>query len=137
MTRERAKEIALRLVNESIKREGEDGIYMMCPKPGKNTWTYKEAKESILEDKSLEDTNTNIIDLVIEYDEYAKKHNIKSPKDLVIKEENENVKDFYSVYSHEEVEKVDKRISELQEKYEQKLREAQWKAKDFPMMDKL
>ena len=37
----------------------------------------------------------------------------------------------------EEVEKVDKRISELQEKYEQKLREAQWKAKDFPMMDKL
>ena len=79
MTREEAKEIALWLVNESIKQHGEDGIYVMCPKPGKNSWTYKEAKEAILEDKPLEDSNNNIIDMIIEYDEYAKKHNIKAP----------------------------------------------------------
>ena len=80
MTREEAKEIALRLVNESIKQHGEDGIYMMCPKPGKNSWTYKEVKDAILEDKPLEDSNNNIIDMVIEYYGYSRKHNIKAPK---------------------------------------------------------
>lgn len=80
MTREEAKEIALRMVNECIEKYGEDAIYIMAPKPGKNSWTYKEAKESILEDKCMEDSNTNIIDMIIEYEEYAKEHNLDIPK---------------------------------------------------------
>ena len=80
MIRKEAKEIALRLVNECIEKYGEDAIYMMAPKPGKNSWTYKEAKESILEDRYMEDSNTNIIDMIIAYETYAKEHNLETPK---------------------------------------------------------
>lgn len=72
MTREEAKQIALKEIEEGIRQEGEDAVFMMSPKTGKCSWTYKEAKESILEDKCLEDSNCNLVDLVLNYDKYLK-----------------------------------------------------------------
>ena len=37
MTREEAKQILLEEIEEYIKKEGEDGIALQCPKPGKKT----------------------------------------------------------------------------------------------------
>jgi len=71
MTREEAKQIALKEIEEGIRQEGEDAIFMMSPKTGKCSWTYKEARESILEDKCLEDSNVNLIDMILKY--YFKK----------------------------------------------------------------
>jgi len=78
MTREEAKKIALKQVEDDIVKHGEDAIYMMSPKIGKDYWTYKEAKESILKDECLEDTTINLIDSILKYEEYAKEHNLKS-----------------------------------------------------------
>ena len=44
-------------------------------------------------------------------------------------------KDFYSVFSKEQVEEIDKRIEESQRLYNAKLMDAIRKAKDFPMTD--
>lgn len=73
MTREEAKEIALKEIESGIMKEGEDANFLMSPKTGKCVWTYKEAKESVLEDKCLEDSNINLIDTVLKYAEYKKK----------------------------------------------------------------
>ena len=51
MTRDEAKQIALDAINKEIELHGEDYIYMLAPQKGKNSWTLREAKESILEDK--------------------------------------------------------------------------------------
>ena len=76
MTREEAKQIALKEVEKGIKENGEDAIFMMSPKIGKDCWTWKEAKEAILEDKALEDSGGyNLIDSVLKYDVYLKAKN--------------------------------------------------------------
>lgn len=78
MTREEAKQIALKTINEEIKKHGENYVYMQSPKRGKNTWTLKEAKESILNDTTLEDTNINLIDGIIELDKFLKENGKKT-----------------------------------------------------------
>ena len=70
MTREEAKEIALKMCKDSIEKYGEDAIFVQAPCYGKCSWTYKEALDSILNDTVLENTNENIIDSVLEYYEY-------------------------------------------------------------------
>ena len=71
MTREKAKQIALEMIDAKIAKHGEEGIYMCSPKIGKSSWTNKEARESILEDKPLEDScGHNIIDSVLAYYKY-------------------------------------------------------------------
>ena len=71
MTREEAKKIALEMIDAEIAIYGEEGIYMRSPKIGKNSWTNKEVRESILEDKPLEDScGHNIIDSVLAYYRY-------------------------------------------------------------------
>ena len=71
MTRKEAKKIALEMIDAEITIYGEEGIFMQSPKIGKNSWTNKEARESILEDKPLEDSGEyNIIDSVLEYYKY-------------------------------------------------------------------
>jgi hypothetical protein len=68
-----------RLVNNDPK--GEDGYFMMSPKIGKDVWTYKEAIESVTEDKPLEDSgNYNIIDSTIKYLRYIEEHNSEHNK---------------------------------------------------------
>ena len=80
MTRDEAKEFALKLIDEDIEKYGEDAFFMRAPKTGKNSWTFKEAKESVIKDKCLEDSNTNPIDMILEFEEYAKEHNLETPK---------------------------------------------------------
>lgn len=71
MTREEAKQIALKMIDAEITKHGEEGIFMRAPKIGKNSWTNREAKESILEDKPLEDScGYNLIDTVLAYYRY-------------------------------------------------------------------
>lgn len=71
MTREEAKKIALEMIDAEIVKHGEEGIFMCSPKTGKSSWTNKEARESILEDKPLEDScGHNIIDTVLAYSRY-------------------------------------------------------------------
>lgn len=71
MTREEAKKIALEMIDAEITKHGEEGIFMRSPKIGKNSWTNKEARESILEDKPLEDScEYNLIDSVLAYYKY-------------------------------------------------------------------
>ena len=43
--------------------------------------------------------------------------------------------DFFSVHSREEVAEIDKRIEKSQREYDAKLRDKMMKAKDFPMTD--
>ena len=73
MTREEAKKIALEEVMKEIEKSGEDALFCAAPQPGKNSWTLKEALEAINEDKELENSGMNLIDSVIELDEYLKK----------------------------------------------------------------
>ena len=77
MTREEAKEFALKEIEKGIRQKGENAMFMMSPKTGKCSWTYKEAKESVLRDECLEDTNDNLIDMVLDYENYKSNHNIK------------------------------------------------------------
>ena len=71
MTRKEAKKIALEMIDAEITKHGEEGIFMQSPKIGKNSWTNKEARESILEDKPLEDScGYNLIDSVLAYYRY-------------------------------------------------------------------
>ena len=72
MTREEAKKKALDSINEGIAKFGEDAPFMRCPMPGKNTWTFKEAKESVEKDTCLEGTNDNLIDDILKLDEYLR-----------------------------------------------------------------
>lgn len=72
MTRDEAKEIALKAIEKEIELHGEDYIYMLAPQKGKNSWTLREAKESILEDKELENSDTNLIDGILNLDKYMK-----------------------------------------------------------------
>jgi len=74
MTREEAKQIALNAVNKEIELHGEDYIYIASPQKGKNTWTLKEAKESIIKDTTLENSGTNLIDGILNLDKYVKKY---------------------------------------------------------------
>lgn len=73
MDREEAKKIALDAINKEIEKHGEDYVYLMSPQRGKNTWTLKEAKESIINDTTLENSKYNIIDGIINFHEYKKK----------------------------------------------------------------
>lgn len=70
MTREEAKKKALDCINKGIEEYGEDAPFMSCPMPGKNTWTFKEAKEAVENDISLEGINDNLIDDILKLDEY-------------------------------------------------------------------
>ena len=70
MDRKTAKNILLKQVNKDIEIFGEDAITLASPMKGKNSWTYKEYKQAIVEDKCLENTNLNPIDTLLEYDKY-------------------------------------------------------------------
>ena len=74
MERTKAKELALEMVNEEIAKYGEDHIIMRAPwrapGRGKNFWTAKEIKESIINDTIPEGCTSNVIDDILHYHEY-------------------------------------------------------------------
>lgn len=78
MKREQAQRYLLRDIEKHIIEEGESGIAMMAPQPGKNVWTWKEMKEAVLEDKELEGGGGNPIDDLLKYEEYRLKHGMGS-----------------------------------------------------------
>ena len=77
MTRDEAKQIALKSIEEEIEKNGENHIFIAAPQLGKNSWTLKECKEAILNDKPLENTDNNLIDGIINLDKYLREHNLK------------------------------------------------------------
>ena len=78
MTREEAKQILLEEIEEYIKKEGEDGIALQCPKPSKNSWTWKEYKEAVVNDTDLEGCeDSNPIDTLIDLENWRREHNNK------------------------------------------------------------
>lgn len=66
MTRKEAANIALTEIKNGMLKYGENAIFVASPQPGKNTWTWKEAYESVMNDTYLENTKHNIIDSIIE-----------------------------------------------------------------------
>jgi hypothetical protein len=72
MTRDEAKKIALDSINKEIELRVEDSIFAMSPMRGKNSWTLREAKESIMEDKCLENTDCNLIDDTLKFYKWKK-----------------------------------------------------------------
>lgn len=78
MTREQAKYILLQDVDEEIRNNGEDGIALMCPQPGKNSWTWKEYKEAVMNDTDLEGCeDSNPIDTLLDLENWRKEQNNK------------------------------------------------------------
>jgi hypothetical protein len=87
MTREQAKQILLKSLEKEIKKHGENTVAVMSPMPGKNSWTYKEYKEAVINDTDLEGCeDSNPIDSLIRYDEYRLEHGMESMVDKFLKE---------------------------------------------------
>ena len=78
MTRDEAKQIALKAIEKEIELHGENYIYLAAPQQGKNSWTLREAKESILENKKIENSNTNLIDGILNLEKYMKEQTKKT-----------------------------------------------------------
>lgn len=72
ITREQAKEFALKSTKDLMTKEGKtlDDMCLFSPKKGKNSWTYREYIEAIEQDKCLEDSDNNPIDMILNYEKY-------------------------------------------------------------------
>ena len=76
MTRQEIQKFLIEDFKEEIAEKGENAVFCAAPQPGKNTWTLKEALESVENDIELENCGMNIIDSVIDYQKYRKEHNL-------------------------------------------------------------
>lgn len=83
MTRKEAQKEALIMIDEHIATEGENAIALMVPQPGKNSWTWKEVRESTINDTPLEGLidplfegiiDCNFIDSMLAYDKLMQEH---------------------------------------------------------------
>lgn len=70
MTRERAKRIGLYFIKKWAQKNGWDAVYMAAPQTGKNTWTAREYKEALMNDITLEGTDVNPIDGILNLEKY-------------------------------------------------------------------
>lgn len=88
MTREQAKQILLKDVEKNIKKFGEDADAILMTRIGKNSWTWKEYKEAVINDTDLEGCkDSNPIDMLLDYEEYRLERGLKSMVDVFLKEE--------------------------------------------------
>lgn len=75
MTREEAQKEALQIIDEHIATEGESAIAFMAPQRGKNSWTWKEVRESTINDTPLEGIKDgNFIDDMIAMYKWKQEH---------------------------------------------------------------
>ena len=78
MTREEAKELCLKLLEEDMEKNNKslDDVFLMSPRRGKDSWTYGEYKEAVINDKPLDglDTEKTPIDDMLNYQRYLKEH---------------------------------------------------------------
>lgn len=73
MTREQAKEVALKSTKNDMERLGKtlDDVCIMSPRIGKDNWTFREVIDAIEKDANLEDCeDSNPIDSILRYDKY-------------------------------------------------------------------
>ena len=76
MTREEVKKQLLNEIDKSAEKHGGlDEIFCKAPQVGKNTWTWREYREAVEQDKPMENLNENPIDVYITYLNYVKKSN--------------------------------------------------------------
>lgn len=79
MTREEIKQQLLNEIDKSAKKHGGlDVIMLRSPQVGKCSWTWREYREAVEQDKPMENTTDNPIDVYIRYLEYVKKSNQKN-----------------------------------------------------------
>lgn len=76
MTRQEAQNSLLRWIDEEIAKCGENENFMASPKIGKNSWSLKEARESVINDVELEDSGTNLIDDLLNLEKWHNERNI-------------------------------------------------------------
>ena len=67
-TRKEIQEIALAQAAKLIEKYGEDSIYVQEPQPRKNTWTYGELYNAVLNDEPLENNSNPIDDMIKLYE---------------------------------------------------------------------
>lgn len=84
MTRERAKKIGLYFINRWAKENGWNSVYMAAPKTGKNTWTAEEYEEALINDTTLEGTDENPIDEILNLEKFYNKRgkSLENEKDI-------------------------------------------------------
>lgn len=75
MSREEAQREVLLFIEERIAVEGENAIAFMAPQPGKNSWTWKEVRESTINDTPLEGIKEgNFIDDMLSMYKWKQEH---------------------------------------------------------------
>lgn len=75
MSRDEAQKELLLFIDEHIANEGENAIAFMAPQPGKNSWTWKEVRESIINDAPLEGIKKgNFIDDMLAMYKWKQEH---------------------------------------------------------------
>ena len=67
-TRKEIQETALVQIAKLIEKYGEDSIYVKAPQPEKNTWTYGELYNAVLNDEPLKNNSNPIDDMIKLYE---------------------------------------------------------------------
>lgn len=76
MTREEVKKQLLNEIDKSAEKHGGlDALFAKAPQVGKNSWTWREYREAVEQDRPMENLNENPIDVYIRYLGYVKKSN--------------------------------------------------------------
>jgi hypothetical protein len=78
MTREEIKNQLLNEIDKSAEKHGGlDVMFAKAPQVGKCSWTWREYREAVEQDKPMENMTENPIDVYIRYLNYVKKSNQK------------------------------------------------------------
>lgn len=91
MTREQAKEVALKSTKNDMERLGKtlDDVCIISPRIGKDNWTFREVIDAIEKDTDLEGCeDSNPIDMFLSYEEYRLERGLESMVDIFLKKKN-------------------------------------------------
>lgn len=78
MTRKEAQDLCLKWLEENMEKNDRtlDDICLMSPRIGKDSWTYREYKEAVVNDKPLcgleDETSETPIDDILNFEKYKK-----------------------------------------------------------------
>ena len=76
ITRKQAQEICLKSLEDEMKKENKtlDDVFIMSPRKGKSSWTFREYKEAAVNDVPLcgleGETKETPIDGILRYEKY-------------------------------------------------------------------
>ena len=116
-----------------FKRTGKGFININCINKinGTSQWIFQVNQKSPLENyKGIDWLNAHHFDYrgLIE-----KGLALEAPEGMYKNNKKEQIQNFFSVYSREEIEEIDGQIMDKTKEYEAKMRDANMKAKDFPI----